>query len=99
MCTKILNIHIICSSILLLFGSNLQCEKGNSNQVGKLLDHLLRGDSETLDRFIYGVRATGPVGKELAQHFLGEPKKADSVKDDVDGGFAKHSVTDKGTHN
>lgn len=59
----------------------LQSERGNNNQVRKLLDTLCRGNEDTLDKFIYALRESSH--SELGSGCLREPHKPDSWSENV----------------
>ena len=66
-------------------GLHFQCAKGEPNQVGELLDTLSRGDVDTMDKFIYSLKAC-PELKWVADTHLREPLKPDPYADANQGG-------------
>lgn len=55
----------------------LQSNKGNTEQVGQLLDNLLQGSTDTLDKFIDALRASGH-SESLINELLRDPVKPES---------------------
>lgn len=54
----------------------MQSEKGKYNQVGKLVDILLRGNVDTVDKFIHALNATGH--SDLVTKYLREARTPDT---------------------
>ena len=59
-----------------------QSEKGNNKQAAKLLEFLLRGGVDVVDKLVYSLRSEGQ--SELAKSCLRDPKKEDEWSSDED---------------
>ena len=59
-----------------------QSEKGNNKQAAKLLEFLLRGGVDVVDKLVYSLRSAGQ--SELAKTCLRDPQKADEWGSDED---------------
>lgn len=57
-----------------------QTKVGNTKQSAQLLDFLLRGDSDTMDKLIYALRKSGHDDSTVKE-CLRDPIKPDSVSD------------------
>lgn len=62
-----------------------QSEKENTNQVGQLLDFLLKGDSDTMDKLVYTLIASGH-DDSVVNECLRDPIQHDSVSDSAVAG-------------
>ena len=59
-----------------------QSQEGNNKQAAKLLEFLLRGRVDVVDKLVYSLRSEGQ--SELAKTCLRDPKKADEWSSDED---------------
>ena len=60
----------------------MQSQEGNAKQAAKLLEFLLRGGVDVVDKLIYSLRSEGQSA--LAKACLRDPKKADEWSSDED---------------
>ena len=59
-----------------------QSQEGNDKQAAKLLEFLLRGGVDVVDKLVYSLRSEGQ--STLAETCLRDPKKADEWSSDED---------------
>ena len=59
-----------------------QSQEGNNKQAAKLLEFLLRGGVDVVDKLVYSLRSEGQ--SELAGTCLRDPQKADEWSSDKD---------------
>lgn len=68
-----------------------QTKYGNTNQIGTLLDCLLQGAADTMDHFIYALKASGH--SSLVTEFLRDPVMPDSHQWDESASAGKFYET------
>ena len=71
-----------------------QSEKGNNKQVAKLLEFLLRGDVDVVDKLVYSLRSEDQSA--LAKFCLRDPKKEDEWSSDEDEEEEENQETSAG---